>query len=186
MLMSEKLKQELREKFMPIKSLKVFSNADALNLKISFLKSLPKGIRGTCSMILDFLECRVNTEESKDNYMIVYASQSEIGATLGFTREYISHCINRMAESPICPFTKVRQGLNKPNYYIMQKKKELIELLKQIFQAQQEESKAKSADKQQNENKKYNKERFSKFNSFPQRTYDFDKLERQLLGWDTE
>lgn len=87
MLMSEQLKEKLREQFMPIKSLKVYSNADVLNLKISFLQNLPKGIRGTCSMILDFFECRVNTEESKDNYMIVYASQSEIGDTLGFTRE---------------------------------------------------------------------------------------------------
>lgn len=49
----------------------------------------------------------------------------------------------------------------------MKKKKEMVDLLKQIFQAQQEESKAKSAEKQQNENKKYNKERFSTFNSFP-------------------
>lgn len=87
-----------------LKKLKIFSNADALNLKISFLKSLDKGIRGTRSMILDFFECRVNTDEYKDNYMIVYASQSEIGNILGFTREYISHCINRMSKSPKCPF----------------------------------------------------------------------------------
>jgi hypothetical protein len=56
----------LRKEFMPIKSLKV------------------------CSMILDFFEARVNTEETKDNYIIVYASPSEIAYMLGFTREYIS------------------------------------------------------------------------------------------------
>jgi hypothetical protein len=40
MLISEQLKEKLRNEFMPIKSLKVFSNTDALNLKISFLQSL--------------------------------------------------------------------------------------------------------------------------------------------------
>lgn len=189
MLMSEQLKQELRERFMPIKSLKVFSNGDALNLKIAFLKTLPKGIRGTCSMILDFFECRVNTEETKDNYMIVYASQSEIGNELGFTREYISYCINRMSESRICPFVKIRQGLNKANYYIMQKKKELVDLLKQIYKAQQEELGVKNIEKQQKEKKQYNnyrKERISTFNSFKQRDYskeDLKNIEYALLGW---
>lgn len=188
MLLSENLKEKLRKEFMPIKSLKVFSNADALNLKISFLKSLPKGIRGTCSMILDFFECRVNTDESKDNYMIVYASQQEIGDTLSYTREYISHCINRMSESSLCPFIKVRQGLNRSNYYYMRKKKEMVELLKQIFQAQQEEAKAKSSEKQHNESKKYNynKEKVGIFNNYRQRDYskeDLKNIEYALLGW---
>lgn len=187
MLLSENLKQELRERFMPIKSIKVFSNADALNIKIDFLKSLSKGIRGTCSMILDFFECRVNTEESKDNYMIVYASQSEIGNELGFTREYISHCINRMSESPNCVFTKVRQGLNKANYYIMNKKKELVDLLKKIFKAQQEEANAKNQEKQQKQKKQYDKEKSSTFNNFEGRSYtteELDNLEKKLLGLD--
>lgn len=186
MLISENLKQQLRQNFMPIKSLKVFSNADALNLKISFLQSLDKGIRGTCSMILDFFECRVNTDESKDNYMISYASQREIGSVLGYTREYISHCINRMSESPICPFVKVRQGLNKANYYVMEKKKEMVELLKQIFQAQQEESKVKNTEKQRGQKKQYNKSSSSTFNSFKQRDYskeDLKNIEYALLGW---
>ncbi|OAA84706.1 hypothetical protein [Clostridium ljungdahlii] len=144
MLLSQKLKEQLRKEFMPLKNLKIFSNASALNIKINFLKSLPKGIRGTCSMILDFMECRVNTDDNNSNYMIVYASQKEIANELGYTREYMSHCISRMSESSLCPFVKVRQGLNKANYYIMQKKKEMLELLKQIFQAQQEELKAKN------------------------------------------
>lgn len=38
-----------------------------------------------------------------------------------------------MSESRMCPFVKIRQGLNKANYYIMQKKKEVVELLKQIY-----------------------------------------------------
>lgn len=188
MLLSEQLKRQLRNEFMPIKSLKVYSNADALNLKITFLKSLSKGIRGTCSMILDFMECRVNTQEEKDNYMIVYASQQQIADELGFSREWISNCINRMAERENCIFTKVRQGLNKANYYIMKKKKEMVDLLKQIFQAQQEEAKTKNEEKRQTQKKEYKKyfKKESTFNNFQQRTYDFEKLEKQLLGWDTE
>jgi hypothetical protein len=186
MLLSEQLKEKLRNEFMPIKTLKVFSNADALNLKISFLQSLDKGIRGTCSMILDFMECRVNTEETNSNYMICYASQQEIGDTLGFTREYISSCISRMAESSLCPFTKIRQGLNKANFYILHKKKEMVELLKQIFKAQQEEAQTKNEDKQQSQKKEYNKEKVSTFNSFKQRDYckeDLKNIEYALLGW---
>jgi biotin operon repressor len=188
MLLSEQLKGQLRNEFMPIKSLKVYSNADALNIKITFLKSLSKGIRGTCSMILDFMEARVNTQEESDNYMIVYASQQQIADELGFTREWISHCINRMAARENCIFTKIRQGLNKSNYYIMKKKKEMVDLLKQIFQAQQEEAKVKNAEKQQTQKKEYKKysKKESTFNNFQQRTYDFEKLEKQLLGWDTE
>ncbi|AKA71944.1 hypothetical protein [Clostridium scatologenes] len=187
MLLSEQLKEKLRKEFMPLKNLKIFSNANAINSKIAFIKSLDKGIRGTCSMILDFFECRVNTDGSKDNYMIVYASQSNIADELGFTREYISHCINRMAESSICPFIKVRQGLNKSNYYIMETKKKLVNLLKQIFHAQQEELKAKNQEKQQQKKKEYKKsnsnEKFSTFNNFEQRTYDFEDLEKKLLSW---
>ncbi|KZL88794.1 hypothetical protein [Clostridium magnum] len=186
MLLSEQLKEKLRNEFMPIKSLKIFSNGDTLNLKIAFLKTLPKGIRGTCSMILDFFECRVNTKEAKDNYMIVYASQQEIADTLGFTREYISHCINRMSETPNCIFTKVRQGLNKANYYIMEKKKELVNLLKQIYKAQQKEAQVKNQEKQQRQKKEYNKQKVSMFNSFKQREYskeDLKNIEYALLGW---
>lgn len=76
MLISENLKQELRDKFMHLKTLKIYSNYVSVNLKVDFMKSLPEGIRDTCSMILDFVECRVNTEEAKDNYMIVYASHN--------------------------------------------------------------------------------------------------------------
>ncbi|NMM61156.1 hypothetical protein HBE96_00245 [Clostridium sp. P21] len=189
MLMSEQLKEQLRKEFMPIKSLKVYSNANAVNSKISFIKSLDKGIRGVCSMILDFFEARVNTDDTKDNYMIVYASQKEIADEFGFTREYISHCINRMVENTICPFVKVRQGLNKSNYYIMKKKKEMIDLLKKIFQAQQEELKVKNEEKQDRQKKEYknnysSSNKVSTFNNFKQRTYDFEELERKLLGWD--
>lgn len=189
MLLSEQLKEQIRNRFMPIKSLKIYSNADALNLKIAFLKSLSKGIRGTCSMILDFFECRVNTEENSSNYMIVYASQQQIADELGLTREWVSHCINRMAEKENCIFTKIRQGLNKANLYILKKKKEMLELLKQIFQAQQEETKAKNTEKQWNNKKEYKnyaKEKLNVFNNFPQRTYDFEKLEEQLSGWNTD
>lgn len=187
MLMSE----QLRKEFMPIKSLKVYSNANAVNSKISFIKSLDKGIRGVCSMILDFFEARVNTDDTKDNYMIVYASQKEIADEFGFTREYVSHCINRMVESSLCPFVKIRQGLNKANYYIMQTKKEMVDLLKKIFQAQQEELRTKNEVKQDRQKKEYksnynSNKKVSAFNSFPQRTYDFEKLEKQLLGWDIE
>lgn len=190
MLLSEQLKEKLRNQFMPIKTLKIFSNGEALNSKINFLQSLDKGIRGVCSMILDMFSCRVNTEESKDNYMVVYASQQEIADTLGFTREYISHCISRMSENPLCPFTKVRQGLNKANYYIMQKKKELVELLKQIFNAQQEEIKIKKQESKQGLNKPHNnykKGKTSSFNDFKGRDYskeDLEAIKRKLLGWD--
>lgn len=122
MLMSEQLKEKLRNEFMPIKTLKIFSNADALNLKMSFLNSLSKGIRGTCSRILDFFEARVNTDDTKDNYMICYASQQQIAEELKLSREWVSHCINKMSEKENCIFTKIRQGLNKANYYIMGKK----------------------------------------------------------------
>lgn len=186
MLVSEQLKEKLRSQFMPIKTLKIYSNANTLNLKIAFLKSLPKGIRGTCGMILDFMECRVNTDKKNSNYMICYASQQQIADELGFSREWISHCINRMTEKENCIFTKTRQGLNKCNYYIMKKKKEMLELLKQIFQAQQEELKARNAEKQDKQKKNYKKYNNSNFNNFKQREYDFKELERQLLGWDTE
>jgi biotin operon repressor len=189
MLLSEQLKEKLRNEFMPIPSLKIYSNADTLNLKISFLKSLSKGIRGTCSMILDFMECRVNTQEEKENYMIVYASQQQMADELGLSREWISNCISRMVENENCIFTKVRQGLNKANYYIMQKKKEMVEILKQIFKAQQEEAKAKNGEKQDNQKKEYKKyaRKESKFNDFEQRDYikeygSFDELEKKLLG----
>lgn len=80
-----KTKGKAKKWIYPIKTLKVYSNT-----KIAFLQSLDKGIRGVCSMILDLFEARCRNEESKqDNYMIVYASQSEIADTLGFTREYI-------------------------------------------------------------------------------------------------
>ncbi|MFL0198815.1 hypothetical protein ACJDU8_25170, partial [Clostridium sp. WILCCON 0269] len=173
--------------FMPLKNLKIFSNAFPVNIKIAFLKSLPKGIMGACGLILDFFEGRVNTDINEKNYMIVYISQAEIAKEFRFSREYISHCINRMAESPICPFVKVRQGLNKAKYYIMQKKKELVYLLKQIYQAQQKEAKAKNIEKQDKQKRKYgknNKGKISTFNNFKPREYDFEKLERQLLGWE--
>ncbi|WP_243186785.1 hypothetical protein [Clostridium muellerianum] len=157
MLLSEQLKEQLRNEFMPIPSLKIYSNADTLNLKIRFLKSLSNGIRGTCSMILDFMECRVNTQEESVNYMICYASQQQIADELGLTREWVSHCINRMIEKENCIFTKVRQGLNKSNYYILQKKKEMVHLLKQIFQAQQLELKTKNEEKQDKQKKEYKK-----------------------------
>lgn len=192
MLLSEQLKEQLRSEFMPIKSLKIYSNADALNIKIAFLKSLSKGIRGTCSMILDFMEARVNTQEEKESYMICYASQQQIADELGLTREWVSHCINRMSKQKNCIFTKVRQGLNKANYYIMQTKKEMVDLLKKIFQAQQEETKVKNNDKQQQQKKEYKNSysngnsKVGTFNNFPQRNYDFEELERKLLGWDKE
>lgn len=187
MLLSEQLKEKLRDEFMPLKNIKVFSNAFPVNIKIAFLKSLPKGIMGACGLILDFFEGRVNTDITQNNYMIVYASQKEIADEFRFTREYISHCINRMVESPLCPFIKIRQGLNKANYYIMAKKKELVDLLKQIYKAQQEEAKIKNEekqDKQKKEYRKYSNGKTSTFNNFKQRTYDFDLLEKQLLGWE--
>jgi biotin operon repressor len=135
------------------------------------------------------MECRVNTDEKNDNYMLVYASQQQIADELGFTREWISHCINRMSEKESCIFTKVRQGLNKANYYIMQKKKEMVDLLKQIFKAQQEEAKAKNSEKQDNQKKEYKKysKKESTFNDFDQRDYveeygSFDELEKKLIG----
>lgn len=189
MLLSEQLKEKLRNEFMPIKTLKVYTNSVAINSKLQFIRSLDKGIRGVCSMILDFFEARCGNEESKqDNYMVVYASQSEMGSVLGYTREYISRCINRMSESPICPFVKIRQGLNKANYYIMQKKKEMVELLKQIFQAQQQEAQVKNEEKQ-TEKKQYNnykKEKVSTFNDFKGRNYskeDLNDMKYKLLGW---
>lgn len=91
MLMSEHLKEKLRNEFMPIKTLKIYSNADALNLKIAFLKSLSKGIRGTCSRILDFFEARVNTDDTKDNYMICYASQQQIADEKENLKGFICH-----------------------------------------------------------------------------------------------
>jgi hypothetical protein len=82
-----------------------------------------------------------------------------------------------MVESSLCPFIKVRQGLNKANYYIMQTKKEMVDLLKKIFKVQKEEAKAKVDEKQGQEKKpyrSYSNERISTFNNFKQRTYDFD------------
>lgn len=135
----EILKQQLREKYMPVKSLKVFSNGYAVNSKLEFIKSLDKGVRGVCSQILDFFEARVNTDIEKESYMIVYASQQQIADQLGYTREYISTCISSMCSMVNCPFKKVRQGLNKANYYIMETKKELIELLQNIYSAENKE-----------------------------------------------
>jgi hypothetical protein len=135
------------------------------------------------------MECRVNTDEKNDSYMICYASQQQMADELGFTKEWVSHCINRMSDKENCIFTKIRQGLNKANFYIMEKKKEMVELLKQIFQAQQEESQAKNAEKQQNQKKDYKKynRKESTFNDFQQRDYikeygSFDELEKKLLG----
>lgn len=144
----EELKSKLKNEHMPLLNLKVFSNAYGVNFKIDFINSLEKGIRGTCSRILDFFEARVNTDMNDKKYMIIYASQQEIANTLNLSREYISYCINRMVESNLCVFTKVRQGLNKSNYYIMQKKKELVEILKEIFKLQQEEKVIKNQEKQ--------------------------------------
>jgi RPA family protein len=92
-----------------------------------------------------------------------------------------------MAESSLCPFVKVRQGLNKANYYIMQTKKELVEILKQIFEAQQEENKAKNEDKKQSQKKDYKSKSNSNFNNFNQRPYskeDLKSIQWKLLGWD--
>lgn len=96
-----------------------------------------------------------------------------------------------MAEKGNCIFTKVRQGLNKANYYIMQNKKELVDLLKQIFKAQQEELKAKNQEKQDKQKKEYKKypKKESTFNDFDQRDYSkeqLDDLEKKLLGWDKD
>ncbi|MFL0198784.1 hypothetical protein ACJDU8_24990 [Clostridium sp. WILCCON 0269] len=90
MLLSEQLKERLRNEFMPLKNLKIFSNAFPVNIKIALLKSLPKGIMGTCGLILDFFEGRVNTDITQENYMIVYVSQAEIAKEFRFSREYIS------------------------------------------------------------------------------------------------
>lgn len=89
-----------------------------------------------------------------------------------------------MAESLLCPFVKIRQGLNKANYYIMQNKKEIVELLKQIFKAQQEESQSNNREKQQKEKKQYNnckKERSFTLNSFKQRDYGKEDLKNKVI-----
>jgi hypothetical protein len=185
MLTSEKLKNILSENHQKIKTMKVFSNAVAVNDKLAFINTLDKGIRGTCNLILDAFEGHVNTDENSDNYMQVYASQATIATELGFTREYISHCINRMAESELCPFVKIRRGLNMVNQYIMTAKKKLVELLKEIYKAQQEELQAKNQENKNKEKKQWfgRKDKVDNFNNFEQRYYDFDALEKKLLGW---
>ena len=186
MLQSEKLKNILSEKHAKIKTMKVFSNAVGINDKIAFINSLPKGIRGTCSLILDAFEAHVNTDEKNNNYMMVYASQATISKELELSREYVCHCINRMAESILCPFIKIRQGLNLCNYYVMTAKKKLVELLKQIYKAQEEEREDKNKENQGKEKKQWfrKKEKTGGFNDYEQRSYDFEELEKQLLGWE--
>jgi hypothetical protein len=185
MLKSLELKNLLNENHAKIKTMKVFSNAVAINDKIAFINSLDKGIRGVCSLILDAFEGHVNTDEKNSNYMMLYASQATIASELDLSREYVCHCINRMAETVLCPFTKIRQGLNQCNIYVMVGKKNLVELLKQIYAAQQEEKNEKSKESQVKEKKQwFKKKEKGTFNDYPQREYDFDELEKNLLGWD--
>jgi hypothetical protein len=184
MLLSEKLKNILNENHAKIKTMKIFSNAVGVNDKIAFLLTLDKGIRGTCGLILDMFEGHVNTDEKSDNYMIVYASQATVAKELSLTREYVSHCINQMAKNELCPFTKIRRGLNLCNQYIMTAKKKLVELLKEIYKAQEEERKAKNQENKAKEKKQWfgKKDKVDNFNNFEQREYDWDDLEKKLRG----
>lgn len=134
----QELMNELKNKFQKNERLKIYSKNIAINNKLDFLKKVDKGIRATCSLILDFFEARVNTNSEAKEYMLVYASQLEMSQELGYSREHISKCISIMCRVFGCPFKKVRQGLGKANYYIMEEKKELMELLEQISEIKKE------------------------------------------------
>ena len=189
----DNLNKQLKDEHSQTDRLKTFSNAFNNNDIETFINSLPNGIKGTCARIFIHWEGKVlaNKSEVDKDYMVVYESQQQTATALNLTREYICHCINIMAKAPNCIFEKIRQGLNKANYYILTGKKNLQILLNRINEIKEEvkktireienEGKDRTVPKRSWTNKF---EKIDTFNNYDQRSYDYNELEKNLLGWD--
>ena len=164
----EEIKSQLRNKYQSIPTMKVYSNHVPVNIKLKKIKALPTGLRGAASLVYDVLEAHCSKEYE------VYASQVTIASECGYSREWVNYIIQRLVQIGL--ISKIRRGLNMSNIYILIVKKEMCTYLEEIKNLLIQDKKQNKA-----------KNKFSKkdtFNDYDQRTYDFNALEKGLLGDD--
>lgn len=162
----EEARENLRNKFQTIPTLKIYSSNVPISEKIKKIKELPIGLRGAASLVYDALE-----GHSSKQYE-VYASQATIAKEVGYSREWVNYIIQMLTKIGL--ITKLRRGLNMSNIYTLIVKKEMCAYLEKInsLQVYGKQYKNKSVKK-------------DTFNDYEQRDYDFAALEKGLLGDDT-
>lgn len=171
----QEIKERLNKDHKAIQTMKIYSNNVPVNEVISIIGcKLPKGIRGASIAVYFALEghanatCEVNT------------SQETLARETGYSREYVNYIIGQL--HTIGLIQKIRRGLKQVNQYILTVKKNIVEALNELKELYIQIQK----DKRQHQQKKYNNGKSSTFNNYEQRTYDFDDLERKLLGWEQD
>jgi hypothetical protein len=168
---SERIKEELNQAHQHIKSGKTYSKLVPVNDKLHYISKLPSRLRGAASFVYDALELHVN------NNLIAYVSQDTLATETGYTRQWVCYILGKLHEIGL--IHKIRKGLNKANEYILVAKQNLIQKLSEYMEAKKEELKEQHGNGKQN----YKSAKNDNFNNFEQREYDYDDLERKLLGW---
>jgi len=166
----EKLKEKLNKEYKHIPTTKVYSNHVPINTKLEKLRLLPSGLRGAASLVYDALEAHCNEKYE------VYASQSTLAIETGYSREWVNYIIKKLVEVGL--INKKRRGLNISNLYTLIVKKAMCVIVDEIKNILIEIKKHEKEEKQKN----YKNTKKREFTDYDQRNYDYDELEKALLG----
>jgi predicted transcriptional regulator len=170
----QEIKEKLNKDHKTIQSMKIYSNNVPVNEVISIINNkLPKGIRGAAIAVYFALEGHANSSCE------VNTSQQTLANETGYSREYVNYIIGQLHSIGL--IQRIRRGLKQVNQYILTVKKNIVEILSELKELYIQMQKEKREQQQKNYNNKP-----STFNNFKQRNYDFEDLEKKLLGWEDE